>query len=87
MTLRALKHLARTPPSVREGVKLPWGKNAGLNTLVPLDGSFLLFVEDVGVGEINPSIGDALQPDLNLLVTDRIMYIYVTLLAIHHKSI
>ena len=66
---------------------MPRGKNAGLNTLVSLDGFVLPFAEDVGVGEINPSIGDALQPDLNLSVTDRIMYIYVTLLAIHHKSI
>ena len=69
MTLRALKHLARTPPSVRDGIKSPRGKIDGFNPLGSLDGSVLPSVEDTGVGEFIPLNGFALQTDLILPVS------------------
>ena len=70
MTLRVIKHLAQTLPTIRDGVKLPRGKNVGFIDLVPLDSSVLSFGEAVGVGEFAPSNGVDMKLDFNLPVVD-----------------
>ena len=72
MTFRALKHLSRTSPCVRDGIKSPQGKIDGFNPLGSLDGSVLPSVEDTGVGGFIPLNGTTLRTDLISPVSDRI---------------